>query len=78
MEEPNNIAEYLSTVFPTLPIPVSIVRLTGGEVNYVYRVSFDQPIMEFGGAHSVVIKISLGVLASLPEVKFGLERQVQI
>ncbi|CAG8634481.1 996_t:CDS:2, partial [Ambispora gerdemannii] len=74
-EAPIDIAKYLSTVFLTLPNPVSIVRLTGGKINYVYRVSFDQPIVEFAGARSVVIKISLGVLASLPEVKFGLERQ---
>ncbi|CAG8641091.1 5813_t:CDS:2, partial [Racocetra fulgida] len=75
-DAPVDIVQYLSTVFSTLPTPISIVRLTGGEINYVYRVSFDQPIEEFASARSVVIKISLGTLASHPEVKFGLERQM--
>lgn len=75
-DAPVDIAQYLSTVYLTLPTPISIVRLSGGEVNYVYRVSFDKPIAEFAGAHSVVVKISLGTLASIPEVKFGIERQM--
>ncbi|CAG8480753.1 15768_t:CDS:2 [Cetraspora pellucida] len=75
-DAPVDIVQYLSTVFSILPTSISIVRLTGGEINYVYRVSFDQPIEEFAGARSVVIKISSGTLASLPEVKFGLERQM--
>ncbi|CAG8789161.1 30129_t:CDS:2, partial [Racocetra persica] len=75
-DAPVDIVQYLSTVFSTFPTPISIVRLTGGEINYVYRVSFDQPIEEFASARSVVIKISSGTLASFPEVKFGLERQM--
>ncbi|RUS20649.1 kinase-like domain-containing protein [Endogone sp. FLAS-F59071] len=70
-----DIPSYIHDKFPALPSPSSITRLSGGEINHVYRVCFGEAVAEFDYASSVVVKNSLGVLASLPDVKFGIERQ---
>ncbi|KAK9704228.1 hypothetical protein K7432_010319 [Basidiobolus ranarum] len=68
--------EYLTSTLPNAGVYTQAQRLTGGLINYVWRVqvSSDDP----SAPKSVVIKQSLPCLASDPEIQFSQERMVSV